>query len=99
MATNLLGKSKMQHQASHDEQSMAGSTRMGDYDKPKPAQRDAKQEAAHVHQIVTTRGEGLSDLLFMKREFERHISKVSFNELFVTVFLCELVWQIDASSR
>ena len=32
-------------------------------------------EQQQVHQIVTTRGEGLADLLMMKREFERHITK------------------------
>lgn len=42
-----------------------------------PVPRNPQAEAAHVHQIVTTRGEGLTDLLMMKREFERHIGKVS----------------------
>ena len=38
---------------------------------------DKAGERQHVHQIVTTRGEGLTDLLGMKRDFERHITKVS----------------------
>ena len=47
-----------------------------------PAARDAVKEAAHIHQIVTTRGEGLADLLMMKREFERHTVKVSLFAVF-----------------
>ena len=40
------------------------------------AAKDATKEAAHIHHIVTTRGEGLADLLMMKREFEKHTVKV-----------------------
>ena len=32
-------------------------------------QRDRMGEASHVNKIVTHRGEGLSDLLFMKKDF------------------------------
>ena len=43
--------------------------------KPAYAPRDKEAEEKHVHNIVTTRGEGLADLLLMKREFERHMTK------------------------
>jgi len=39
--------------------------------------RNKEAEAAHVHKIVTTRGEGLTDLLMMKKDFDRHTTKVS----------------------
>lgn len=34
-------------------------------------------EAVHVNKIVNHRGEGLSDLLFMKKDFNKHMLKVS----------------------
>ena len=55
-----------QSSAKHDQASFSDSKNYG-------AKGDAADQ--HVHQIVTTRGEGLADLLNMKREFERHITK------------------------
>lgn len=39
--------------------------------------RDGDGEAQYVKQIVKTRGEGLSDLLNMKSDFEKYQRKVS----------------------
>ena len=39
--------------------------------------RNKEAEAAHIQKIVTTRGEGLTDLLMMKKDFDRHTTKVS----------------------
>ena len=44
--------------------------------KPQFAQRDKSQEEKHIER-VTTRGEGLSDVLWMKKQFDRYMSKVS----------------------
>ena len=50
-------------------------------------ERDPQRETQYVKQIVKTRGEGLSDLLSMKRDFEKYQSKVRWmiNRYWLTV--------------
>ena len=40
-------------------------------------QKDKTGETDHCRTIVQSRGKGLSDLLSMKKEFEKHVNKVS----------------------